>query len=377
MKTSYLFRNSLKMALVTGSLFFASCGSDNSVLENPEGEPLEPGIATVTVNPTNVNNTDETQYSTTATAGSTVTVSVNFSVDSSERNMERLYITKSELNSTEGPVPYDITLGGAIEGISTKSDGSIDLDKSHKESFSFSIDFPAPETANGTVQYVIWATKQRGDFRDLTNDNVYGDETPNYAVITIGEGQPVGYVEFSQTILAAPLADLSSKTFISVFNGETYAIKEGNETAALWDFGFVNYKTLGASFRSTQNYSKNFKFFGTTLNDKGECTGDCTQSISDISKIEENELNNFYFVSIENTTLNFEDIKSASDIDALDISTTSEVISNLKIGDVIGFVDQYGNKGLIKITDLNDSLGSDGKITFSIKAQSKIIPLKN
>lgn len=373
MKTSYLFRNSLKMALVAGSLFFASCGSDNSVLENPEGEPLEPGIATVTVNPTNVNNTDETQYSTTATAGSTVTVSVNFSVDSSERNMERLYITKSELNSTEGPVPYDITLGGAIEGISTKSDGSIDLDKSHKESFSFSIDFPAPETVNGTVQYVIWATKQRGDFRDLTNDNVYGDETPNYAVITIGEGQPVGYVEFTETLdsainLEVPTQDGDDNTFVSMFNGKQYSINSGIETAALWDFGYFYSGSGKASFYSSYSYSNtNFlKLFGPNRD----------QSVAQFSGAGDTDLNHFYFASSDVTVEQFNAIKNGNDLDFISTPTSEEIV-DFKFDDIIEFQDQYGNKGLIHIVEFDKSFNEKSKVIFQVKAQSKIIPLKN
>lgn len=363
MNTPTFIKNLSKTAFIASALFFASCTEDNTILEDI-------GIGndgTVTVSATNTAGDSETQYSTTATAGSTVTVSVNFSVEEAERNMERLYITKTDFSSLDGPQPYDITLDGTIEGISTKSDGSIDLDDDHKEAFSFSIDFPAPTEADGTVQYVIWATKQRGDFRDLTNDNVYGDDTANYAVITIGEGVSSVYSEFSTTILAAPLADGTSHTFASAYNGATYAINDGIETAALWDFGYFYGASTEASFYSAADFPKVF-------------TVDGVDGVVDVAtfldsdEVSTSDLNNCYFALSTLTADEFDAIDSNEDLDTIS-TPTDENVKGLSVGDVVEFVDQYGNKGLIKVTALTNGFGSDGKITFDIKVQASAIAL--
>ena len=42
--------------------------------------------------------------------------------------------------------------------------------------------------------------------------------------------------------------------------------------------------------------------------------------------------------------------------------------SNLEENDIVEFLDQYGNKGLIKITNIIPGNGSNGQITFNVKA---------
>lgn len=386
MNTSFLFKNTLKFAFVASALFFTSCGEDNTILDTTDEDLNNPEIAKVIVNSTNASNTKETQYSTTAPAGETVNVIVDFAVEASSRNMERLYITKTELNSTEGPVPYDITLDGVIQGISTHSDGSIRLKDDHKEAFSFSLDLPAPDTANGTVQYVIWATKQRGDFRDLTNDNVYGDDTPNYAVITIGEGQPVGYVEFTDQLssditLEFPyvnknnVIDGASETFVSIFNGENYALDNGVETAALWDFGYHYGSTGKASFYSTHSYNNTFSFWSNATNTNLSLVDYVNTSSSNTSVLAKAELNHFYFAT---STMDFDAVSSASDLDNI-TQPVNEFITKMEQGSVIEFVDQYGNKGLIRIDEIKGTNAGTANnpdyIKISVKAQSKVIPL--
>lgn len=362
MTTPLFIKNTLKLAFVATSLFFASCTEDNLALETTE-EEIEEIDYSVTVNATNADTTERTA-DITALLGSTVPVIVKFTKEAD--SMDRLYVTQTASGSTEGSVAYDIDADDLLD-LDTKIDGSLDLEGAQEDEFTFTIDFPTPSTDNATVQYVIWATEGRGDYRDITNDNSF-ENKETYAVITITAGTAAelsSYSEFEQTIsLEVPSADGTSETFISIFNGEKYTINEGVETAALWDFGYFYGGTSKASFYSSSSYSSTsfLQIFGSEQN----------QSVAEFSGATgTTDLNNFYFNS---SSIDFDAVDESSDLDPI-VQSTSQNITNLSEGDVIEFVDQYGNKGLIKINNIDESYDAGSEITFYVKAQANITPI--
>ncbi len=322
------------------SLLLWSCSSDdNDDIQGPDtSTDLE-----IIVNTTNEGSSERTLNTTTTNLNSTLKVNVTFK---STEAMRRLYITKSE--DGEANEPFKFT----NQEVDEKNDGSIDLISDNKTDFTFNIDFDTPSNANGTVTYILWATTGRGDFRDISKRNSIGDFA--FGTITINAGNGAtgnGVKSFTQTILAAPLADGSSESFISLFNNTIYKINQGEEYAAFWDFGYYYGVSNNASFASAADYP------------------DDIINIPTLTGLTDAELNNFYFAE---STLNFDGITTRADLDVI-VKSNNERITNLDVGDVIEFVDSYGNKGVIKVTEIVAGAGTSGKITFDVKVQTSTL----
>ncbi|CAA0148961.1 Probable lipoprotein precursor [Tenacibaculum maritimum] len=339
------------VAFIASSLIFTSCTDDGNEIFKDIDDNTDKNYEII-VNPTNAAS-EERSIDIVAQAGSTVKVKVSFTGD---KKMRRIYMTKNVFSSHQGPQPYEYPLG------SKKSDGSIDLDGDDKDSFNFTFDFDTPSRADDVVQYVIWTTNDRGDFRDISKRNSIAEDAYGTITIKAGNGaQASGFTSFTQTILAAPLADGTSKTFLSLFNEEVYKINDGTETLALWDFGYFYGNTTGASFYSVADFPKVFKKDGAEGLHISEFVG------ADLA-----ELNKFYF---KISTADFDAVASGADLDFIE-QPASQRIQRLEVGDVVEFVDQYGNKGLIKVVAINAGAGSAGKITFDVKVQVNAIPVK-
>lgn len=342
----------LKFYLVAflATLALTSCSNENEGVFDPV-KPTDPTekVLELKVNPTNANNAAERNVEAVKAPGGKVTVNANFKGD---KKMRRLYMTKNNLSGNEGPQPYEYPLG------SKKSDGSINLDGDDKTEFTFQFEFDAPEKSGEVVQYVLWTTNARGDFRDIANSNSIADEA--YGTVTIkadknavGEGS--NFSSFSTVLLASPLADGTSKSFISLFNGKTYAISQGEEYAALWDFGYYYGNTAKASFASAANYPSN---------------------IVDVVSIgKTDDLNNCYFKLSSKSVSDFDAITKASELNFI-TKSNDERVKGLEIDNIVEFVDAYGNKGLIKVTNIVPGFGTGKKIEFDVKVQLKQVPVK-
>lgn len=340
-----IFKNSFLLAFVSVSTFLTSCSSGDGNEIFRDNEEVEYNII---VNPNNAS-TNERSIEIVATPSSLVKVKVNFTGD---KKMRRIYMTKNVYSSNQGPQPYEYPLG------SKKSDGSIDLDGDDKDTFNYTFNFDAPTNANDVVQYIIWTTNDRGDFRDVSKRNSIANDA--FGTVTIkasanADTSVNGVKSFSQVLLAAPLADGSSKTFLSLFDNKTYAINQGVEVAALWDFGYYYGNTGKASFASAANYPTDIvnvpSIGGTT------------------------ELNKFYFKKSDKTTTDFDAISKKVDLDFITKPTT-ERVNNLSENDIIEFVDAYGNKGLIKVVKITGTNGTSGSIKFDVKVQINAEPIK-
>ncbi|WBX73849.1 hypothetical protein PG913_00910 [Tenacibaculum pacificus] len=271
--------------------------------------------------------------------------------------MKRLYITKNVYGSEQGAIAYDLSTVAAA--VKTKGDGSIDLGTKEGQEFTYKIPFEAPTSTDGVVVYKLWTTRlatlgttSKGDFRDVSKRNAYGDLNA-FGTITIKAGNATATAttikQFSAVILAAPLANGSSKSFISVYNGETYAINAGLETASFWDFGYYYGNTHKASFASASDFPKAI----VDIADKANIN------------ITQEPLNNFY---IAKSTKDFDTV-TTSELETI-VTPTSEKVTNLSTGAVLEFEDKNGAKGLIKVTKIEGTDGNSGKIYFDVKIQN-------
>lgn len=372
MKT--LIKKAFVLPLLTCFIGLTSCNSeDNDVFKDVEGEGTET-INEIIVNPTN-GATTERSLSLNAAANSTVKVKVNFTGD---KTMRRIYTTKNTFSDGTGPQPFEFIVGDK------KNDGSIDLGGDDKTAFGFTFEFDAPTTTNDVVEYVIWTTSGRGDFRDLSKRNAIEDGAFATIRITAGSGaNQTGFRSFTQTILAAPLAEGTSESFISLFDENTHKIvlqngadvvngtfteeekAENAELSALWDFGYFYDNTNKSSFASASKYMEAFI----------KSDGSPVVDITNFTGLEKADLNNFYFKKSSLTVAEFEAISSDQELDFI-TKGDSEKVNNLVVNDIIEFVDQYGNKGLIKINRIKGTFNLGDEIEFDVKAQFNAVPIK-
>lgn len=332
------------------ALFTFSCGSDNDdiTIDEEEEQDLYDGELSV------FEQGGDNRNVTIDASGLSLTALVRISFQTTTNTMRRLYVTQNV--SDFGEVPYEFSTGGVT--VDDKKDGSLDLSSDNGNGFEFAIPFPIPASADSKIVYTIWATTGKGDFRDITKRNAINDTA--VGTITIngsGSNDGSGLKSYTTTILAAPLSDGSSQTFTSVFDGEIYRIDEGDETAALWDFGYYYGNTNEASLASVASYPTLFDTNG---------DGSVDSAVAGVVGIDQSELNNFYMAR---STMDFDTVTSREDLDSIAVSST-QVITMLSIGEVLEFVDSYGNKGLIKITDIET--GFTGEITLDIKVQTSI-----
>ncbi len=283
-----------------------------------------------------------------ANTGTEITSKVTFKTVTN--SMRRLYITE-EINGA-APVPFQFT----SQEVDEKADGSLDLVGDDKKDFEFKINLPAPAADAGSIVYTFWATTGRGDFRDISKRNAI-DATAVGKITVTGSGtdSTVDIKEYTQTMLAAPLADGTSGTFLSLFDGTVYKINEGvtgeeGEKAALWDIGYYYGATQNASLASPNDYP-------TSIVD-----------VPTISGIAVDDLNKAYFALSSLTVAEFDAVATASDLNNITAST-NQVINGLVAGNIVEFVDNYGNKGLIKVDEVSGTFNSGDFIKITVKVQ--------
>ena len=357
MKTIFLKSSLIALSLAAT---LVSCGSDDNtaILEQPP--VVDPGtkIATIDLSADAENVVTGTFFAeASGVADSTIPASVKFA--SLGKKMDRLYITETLPGGT--PMPFVIPADDKITKRLTKPDGSIDLDKANKESFEFFFDLKVPsEMADGQIVYNFWATSGKGDFRNTDKRLQVGVGT---IVVKIGTGvnPNAQLLSFPGIKLFAPDSEGKTKAFFSLLNGEAFApivvasgveIAQGPELRNLWDFGY--YYTTNAAISSTKDYTNNFPF-----NVEG-FTPTATENFDN------QEILNEAFFSV--SSKDFDASLIASDLDDI-VTPTANQITNLKVGDVIEFVDNYKNKGLIRVVQIEPGFDNDDFIIIDVKVQ--------
>jgi len=336
--------------LVIVVLFMASCSSDSNddIFVDPDTSAFDGELSVFE----DGNDNREVSINGADITGATALVKVAFKTTTN--SMRRLYVTQNV--SDFGAQPYNFQIGGVT--VDDKKDGSLDLASDNKNEFEFAIPFPVPTSVDSKIVYTIWATTGRGDFRDIAKRNAISDTAIGTITITgSGTSTANGIKSFTATMLSAPLEDGSSETFISLYNNKVYKISDGEETAALWDFGYYYGFTNKASLASTSDYPALFNHD----ND----TNTPNVNVSGLTGVAQEELNKFY---IATSSIDFDAVTSASDLDGIQ-TITSERVIDLSVGDILEFIDQYGNKGVIKVIEISGTDGIGDFIKLDIKVQ--------
>ena len=179
--------------------------------------------------------------------------------------------------------------------------------------------------------------------------------TQNY----LGQGE----MPFSSFDLVSPAQDGTTESFFSLLNETVYRINVGPEFRAFWDFGYY-YGASGdsagdnASFASTEQYDASFGFAVEGLEPGADEENAATET-----------LNQMFFAS--STTIDaaaFDAITLNGELNFI-ASSDAQKITNLSVGDVVEFVDNYGKKGLIKITAIEPGFNNNDFIEFDVKIQ--------
>lgn len=340
-------KNLLPLIILFSLVTIISCGEDNT-----EILVMEDDIYDARINNFATDSLTAEVFLTDVTDGK-VDVLLSFS---SANDMRRLYITKNIQGQGEEKVDAKDEFG-----VNDKGDGSIDLAADAKNGFAFALSFNTTSLPDvGTVVYNFWATENKGDFRDSSKDKVEG-----VATLTInlsGENPAAMLQSYTGIKLEAPTGDATSETFASTLDGRVYKISEGEEFASFWDFGFYFLNTPGVSLSSTVEYPNLFSNPDTS-------DGLPLVSVNTFLGIAETEVNNMYFVKAEGT-VDFDSFSTSGDLSSVSISSTNaEKVNNLAIDDVVYVLDQYGKKGVLKVTGLKGTFNSDGFVQFDLKMQ--------
>ncbi len=153
-------------------------------------------------------------------------------------------------------------------------------------------------------------------------------------------------------ILYAPLGDLSSETFYSILNNETYSRNEVESTAdpisTSIDFGYYYGASDNASLASPAEYPIY------NLSDAGWMTRNATiLSATAITSAEYLEM------------ITVSDLEAATS--GVDLSNANGTVTNLSEGDILIFKTVQDIQGLINISTISGTDGSDGMIEIEIK----------
>jgi len=355
--------------ICTIALFIGSCSSDDgSIFDTPlpddttgddgSDDSDEPEVATIVFNEA-VPSSNITTASASGEAGTNVTGRVIFTSDATTQR--RMYITQNYLGQGEMPFSsFDLVSDDLTKAL--KADGSIDLDGATKKEIDFSFPLPVPDIENGEIVYSFWTTTGKGDFRDSSKRLALG---VGQITVTIGTGtNPVAAVrEFTDVKLFAPARDGSTESFFSLLNETVYRIDVGPEFRAFWDFGYY-YGAAGdsagdnASFASTEQYDDSFGFDVEGLKPGADEENAATETLNQM----------FFSTSATLDVAAFDAITLNSELNFI-ASSNAQKITNLNVGDVIEFVDNYGKKGLIKITAIEAGFNNNDFIEFDVKIQ--------
>ena len=260
----------------------------------------------------------------------------------SDESMRRIYSTVNIQNQGE----ENFTIG-QLTGAEDKADGSLELDSDQSNGFTLNLDLStANYPSEGTIVYTFWTTTGKGDFRDITKRQA--SEALVLTVNLSGTNPDAALISQTGIQLFAPTADLMSESFVSTADGVVYDLDEF-EFSDLWDIGYTaqgNVPQLSSASGSPQ------MFF-----DDNQDLVTFQKLIADsVSQEAAEDLNMVYFSDLDNS-FDFDGATTSGDLDNLSVSTSDNQTINIPIdanAELIAFIDQYGKKGVIRISELVD-----------------------
>ncbi|CAM4106265.1 hypothetical protein ZORO111903_01150 [Zobellia roscoffensis] len=278
----------------------------------------------------------------------------------SPTNQKRLYITQNV--SGGGEMPFNnFNIEGKDLTKALKGDGSVDLDGDTQKEIDFTFDLPVPDIDNGEIVYQFWTTTGKGDFRDPNKRKALGVGT---ITVKVGNGtNPAAEVHsFTDVKLFAPDVNGTSETFYSLLNDQEYLVYDPENTLeqaeyrAFWDFGYY-YVNNSAYFASAATYDDSFGFPVKGL-----------QAEDNEENADTETLNKAYFSLSTTNSTTFDGITLSSELDFV-VKSDFQTSGVLAVGDILEIVDNYGKKGLIRITEINPGFNNDDYIVFDVKIQ--------
>jgi hypothetical protein len=337
------------LMFVASTAFVTGCSNNDEIKVDPKAEFDAILAADETTAPKP--NTDVNW-----TTGTGTTIKAKVSFKSSTKSMKRLYITRNIQGL--GETPYK-----PAESVDLKDDGSIDLTGKDDKNFEFQFTLPISGTITvGTIVYKFWTTTGNGDFRDATKRVAVGPGTitVKYGAATNPAAGTAAVKSYTDVKLVAPLGDGTSKTFVSLADGQTYNVAQGVEFVSLWDFGYIY--SVGtsdaASLNSPNNYGARYSpIVVIDIPAKSGTTND--------------ELHKTYFKKSDKTVADFDAVATAADLDFVSVDKVDAnlFVTKLTADTIVEFVDQYGKKGLIKVLEVKGTNTADSYIRIAIKAQ--------
>lgn len=346
-----------------------SCTSDNTDILQTDPSNGGSATTTATIRLTEGGAADDIFFAeANGEAGSTIPGRVVFTTTSGTQR--RLYVTQTLPGGT--PEPFVIPTDPSVQRRLTKPDGSIDLDDENKDMFDFTFDLQVPNTMdNGKIIYNFWSTTGKGDFRNPSKRQLIGVGSIEVSIGT-GINPNTQLSSFTGVRLYAPDSEGKTEAFFSLLDGKSYApivvvdgqeIAQGPELRNYWDFGY--YYTSNAAFSSAKEYTSNFPFNVEGFTPTAEENSDNLEVLNAtlFRKSTDFDLDQFDSASV------------AGDLDTITTPTSSNV-TNLAVGDIIEFVDNYGNKGLIRVKFIEPGFDNNDFIEIDVKVQPNV-PMTN
>ena len=295
---------SLAYLLFAGLIGFTSCSTDE---ETP--------VPTIVIN-TNSLGSDQTGGS--ASTGTTVTVNLTATA---QEEIAKLSATKT-VGGTETTLPtYPVTSGFTS-----------------KTSHTWNATYTVVETS-GTVALKFSVEDKKGKISTKT--------------FTVTVGSDIS--TWTGKLLAAPLANGTSKTFFTTSIGGTHTLSEAKSSASLVDFGYFHGATGLATLAAPSDYL-------TTAYDLTDW------SVRNATEFRRTTMTAAEFTAASSSTL------IGTTFDGGTVSTDGSNpaggftrVNTLSVDQVVAFKTAAGKKGLLHVSAI--SAGATGSITFTVKVQ--------
>ena len=314
-----LFKNLMMLTAVGAIAFLYSCSEDE--------EPVPVDAPTVTAS------SDATTYD----VGGTATVSLNYTaagglggiqytvaVGSNAAGSPVNLDISNDAGSTEGQGTFSVAIteemgGNAVTIEITVADQSTPTEQTATATVTFNVNEPSPNTG-GTVDVILGGqlNATTGSFYDVIGDAVYG------------------YVDTRD----AQSANVDFCFFYGNTNMYTIAALDDDDAGIAFGAA-VGEGALSGEIIATRNPTR--------------------------------------FKALEATATDFDNVVTEADLDALygsDIAADATKVNGLSEGDVFGFQlssDRSSVVGLIKVTAVGGTQGSDRSITFDVKFNASAI----
>lgn len=294
------------------------------------------------------------------------------------KNISRLYVTKNVYSEAKGASPFQFSDLGQ-----KKKDGSVELLKQNQKEFTRKFKFEAPKKKDDIVEYHLWVTTKTGDFRNASKHNAVNDRALCKVIIKSGKDvklKPITLKTFSSVVLKSSTSKGGNQSYVfSTFDGKVHKLDEDKEYATYWDFGyyFGRYQSLqsldngvkerGGYFLSVRRYLRSGLYNAPSIIVKKLLERD----------INHKELNYTSYNLNTRTIADFDAITKSSDLDNLLGKKGVKFYPQSKAykvrkGFVNEFINEYGEKGIIKVT--NFVPGENGQVEFDIKIQVRKEP---